>query len=199
AIGGQDDLAIPAAANETEAALAVVQFAVARAYIALEAPVFEKVPIAARLPFHDRLFHGTTAESLVYIVHNCVLRADRTTDEEHRATRESPPARGGGLILRRKSARASERSRCVAGECAAEPDGLSQGADRAARRLHLFRPCRRDGLCRASRSRGRHWTGACRACARDRHPDGHHLRNAAWSRAGGSRGARRRRRFAVRD
>jgi hypothetical protein len=48
AIGGKHDLAIPACPHKTEAALALVEFAQARAQITLDAAVLESVPITGR-------------------------------------------------------------------------------------------------------------------------------------------------------
>src|SRR5262249_9488185 len=97
AIGREHDLAIPAAANETQTALAVVQFAVARAYIALEAPVIEKVPIAARLPLHDRLFHGTTAKlraGILYLIVYCAQTGQLMKNIAQHAKVRLPAAAG---------------------------------------------------------------------------------------------------------
>ena len=47
AVGGQDHLAAYILAHEAQAALALVQLAVARAQVALDAAVVERVPVAA--------------------------------------------------------------------------------------------------------------------------------------------------------
>ena len=49
AIGGEDDPVALAGANEAEAALALVERAVARAEVALDAAVAERVPVAPRV------------------------------------------------------------------------------------------------------------------------------------------------------
>jgi len=47
AVGGQDDLVIASAAHETQAALAVTQFAKTRAQVALQSTIVESVPVTA--------------------------------------------------------------------------------------------------------------------------------------------------------
>ena len=58
-VGGEHNLIIGAAAHETCAALSFVQFAVARAQVALDAPVIQQVPVLGRILFGDadRLVH----------------------------------------------------------------------------------------------------------------------------------------------
>jgi hypothetical protein len=44
-IGGEDDPAVPAGTYEAQTALALVQLAQARAQVALDSPVVERVPV----------------------------------------------------------------------------------------------------------------------------------------------------------
>ena len=58
AVGGQHDLVVLAGAHEAQTALALVQLALARAQVALDAPVLEPVPVAAGPALHDLLVHS---------------------------------------------------------------------------------------------------------------------------------------------
>ena len=63
AVGGEHDLVGGASAHEAQAALAVVELAIARADVALDAPVVEAVPVAARQALDTRLIHFATGLS----------------------------------------------------------------------------------------------------------------------------------------
>ena len=57
AVGGEHDLVVVPGAHEAEAPLTFVQLAEARADVALDAPVLERMPVAARHAGRDQLSH----------------------------------------------------------------------------------------------------------------------------------------------
>jgi hypothetical protein len=63
-IGSEHDLIVGASAHEAQPALAFVEPAIARAEIALNAPIYERMPVAARQPLDAVLNHGGGHPSL---------------------------------------------------------------------------------------------------------------------------------------
>src|SRR6516164_7023272 len=87
-----------------------MQLAIARAQVALDAPVLQSMPIAARHTLDDRLIHVQAG------VNSCrdIISADvgsrrgRGNGGESFAARENPTAGGGGPVLCRASAAAAD-------------------------------------------------------------------------------------------
>src|SRR5438105_2688706 len=136
AVGREDDLVVPAAAHEAQTALPFVQLAIAGAQVALDAPVFETVPVPARPALQDLLVH-IAADLILRQLYIWPSRIDRATGEEDITRHESPAARGCGSIPCQTSRSASGGGRGAVGEYAGVPRGLTQGAHRAARGRRL--------------------------------------------------------------
>src|SRR5262249_52308765 len=139
AVRGEQDLVVLARTHEAQAALAFMQLAIAWAQVALDAPVLQSMPVAARHALDDGLIHVHAG------VNSCrdIISADvgrgrgRGNGGESFATYENPAARGGGPVLCRASAAAADDGFGIARRGGVTRHRAPQGADCAARGLRL--------------------------------------------------------------
>src|SRR5262249_24312250 len=95
AIGREHHLIAAADAHEAEPALALVQLAVTRADVALDASALRPMQIAAGVPAANLLIHLSTGLRLCLLTGDAVGRHN----DSHSEARKSPAARRGWRIL----------------------------------------------------------------------------------------------------
>src|ERR1700730_4587139 len=168
-----------------------MQLTVARAQVALDAPVLQSMPVAARHAFDDRLIHvqaGVNSGAILYPQMWVAGEVEATVEKASQRTKIRPPAAAGLFYAGDRQALRAARSG-LARRGRTIRQRAPQGADRAARGLRLFGPRGGRGICDAAgeraiyRARGADRAGALRCGARDRRPDGRCVRNAARLRA----------------
>src|SRR5262249_49030566 len=94
----EQDLVVLARAHEAQAALAFVQLAIARAQVALDAPVLQSMPVAARHALDDRLIHvhaGVNSGAVLYPQMWGAGEAEATVEKASQHTKIRPPAAAG--------------------------------------------------------------------------------------------------------